>query len=133
MTRIPNPEAVAWAIATEGTISINQTKSCCYPNVNMYNTDRELIEKFWQLAGFYGYISKPSGYSSKLGNRLGWKVRHRWIINKREEVKEFLIEILPYLPTKVMQAKIVIDFCETGDTKWLRIIKILNTRGVRKD
>ena len=130
MNKISNPEAVAWTIAAEGTISINLTHkkgtAYYYPNVNVYNTNREFVEKFWQLAGFYGHISRPSGYPSRPGN----KTRHRWMLNKREEVKQFLTEILPYLPTKVTQAKVVIDFCETGDAEWLEVIKVLNRRGV---
>ena len=63
MNKIKNPEAVAWVMAAEGYISLvaahNRSGTPYYtPVVQVTNTDKEFIEKFWELTGFYGYIVK---------------------------------------------------------------------------
>jgi len=132
MIKAENLLAVAWVVASEGAIFIRRykcrpkTREYTYyrPSVTVANTDKEFIEKFYEMVESLGPTPKLNRINDPIRKPL-----YTWVITGREDVKLFLQEILPYLPIKVAQAKAVIDFCETGDTHWYEITKTLNKKG----
>jgi len=108
---VSNPEAVAWTIAAEGTITIamsnSKRKKYYYPSISVSNTSERFILEFKDMTGRYGSSSyKP--YSR--GN--GHKPCYFWRITKIEDCLDFLTEIVPYLPIKMEQAELVIHYCK---------------------
>jgi len=107
-----NPEAVAWAIATEGSISLvsystpsrNSGNPTIRPYINLGNTNLELVERFRDMVG-YGHVYKRTVAKN------GHKPTHYWAAVSLQDCLSFLTEIVDYLPIKSEQAEIVIDFC----------------------
>lgn len=110
-------QAVGWAIATEGSMSIfrynrKQKKFklgfCFLPIVQMANTDMELLESFKTMVDI-GKI-RTQGKPRKENHHQAWT----WYITGATKVLAFLNEILPYLPSskKAMKALSIIKFCQ---------------------
>lgn len=133
INKIVNPQAVAWVICAEGSITIGSTynkrvgRTYYNTNVKVYNSEKEFIELFHELVGFCG---KVSGFFIR---QKRWKPQYQWGLYKRDEVKQFLLEILPYLPIKVLQARTALEFLETGNIELVDYMRQLNERGVRND
>jgi len=104
---INNPQAVAWIIAAEGSISLlrsNNGKGVS-AHINVYNTDLRFLEQFMELVDGIGHI-----YTR--GKKLvGKKQSYEWCLSTYSECLNLLTEIYEWLPIKQEQAEIVIDFC----------------------
>jgi hypothetical protein len=132
MIKAENLLAIAWVVASEGAIFIRRSTSRTRSGEYVYyraciavaNTDKEFMEKFHEMVDFQGYLSKPYRVDAAIRKPI-----YYWQITKKNDIKLFLQEILPYLPIKVAQAKAVVDFCDTGDIYWYEITKLLNKRG----
>lgn len=115
--RINNPQAVAWTIAAEGSITIGLTHSkgriYYYPVIEVVTTNKDFINQFWELAGYYG----SANYGVEARNPRH-KDNYRWGITKVSEALCFLLEIRPYLPIKLEQANLVIEFCQRRLKRW---------------
>jgi hypothetical protein len=72
--------------------------------LSITNTDLALIN--WLQDTFSGkiYVIPPDK------NHLGKKPVYRWHLNKKQEILNLLIDILPYLRLKKLQAELVIDY-----------------------
>ena len=111
---IINPEAVAWVIAAEGSISIG-TSNCkghkyYYPRVEVSNTDKEFIDSFHYLVGYIG-----SADYAKTGRNPNHKVCYHWVITSISQCLGFLIAIREFLPIKHKQAELVIEYCHNSN------------------
>lgn len=137
-----NPEAVAWVIATEGSIILkssystsgNSTRPYIQSHISVSNTDPNLIEAFRNMVE-YGHTCGP--YAR--GN--GCKPHYFWTISSLQNCLSFLTEIAIYLPIKCEQAIIVMDYCERRlsanhgpytEKDWLQFdaVQALNRKGV---
>lgn len=127
---------LAWAIAWEGSICLHKGRNSenrnlvwyC-PSVNLNNTDSNLLSQFVQLAN--------CGNVSFFGRRNPrHKNQYRWALTSMGAVKSFLLNILPYLPTKRKQAELVIEFCTlrlNNHKHGLKGMKGLHTREPREE
>gem|GEM_PF-6795975 len=75
------------------------------PRLEIANTDLGLLEAFQLVIGF-GRIDAKKSSSEK------WKPAWLWRVEGIRQVEAVLREILPYLPSKVERAKLVLEFCE---------------------
>lgn len=101
-----NPEAVAWVVASEGSISLiraNYERSIA-PVINVY-TKEEFLTKFKDMVDDVGQIWTRG--ARKAGNAQSYE----WSLNTYATCLNFLLEIYEYLPIKQEQANVVIDFC----------------------
>lgn len=109
--RINNPQAVAWVVAAEGTISVGSSNSkgrkYYYPTIGVFNTNKQFISEFWELVGFYGSANYKSYQAYP--NR---KPCYSWVITKTSECLNFLKEVRPFLPIKEELADLVMEYCE---------------------
>jgi len=99
---------IAWALATDGHISITKNKSkkniMLQPRVAFYNTDFSLVDIF------IGIIQLGTTTIRKLGRKKDLKV---WESFTQAEVEYILLNIVNFLPSKVKQAKLVLEFLES--------------------
>jgi len=111
---VPDPsnlKAIAWTIATEGTIGIRLQKNrkghvTHDPYVEVGNTSLILLEKFMEMVGA-GRIYKHPPVE-------GRKTFYHWVLNRTIETLRFLELIKPFLPIKEKQAEYVIELCKLG-------------------
>ena len=103
-----NPEAIAWTVAAEGEISLMRTNHGrgIAAVVGVYNTDITFLEQFQRMCNGIGHIHTRG--IPKPGN----KTSYEWVINSFFVCRDFLLEIVDYLPIKQENAEIVIDFCD---------------------
>ena len=100
-----NPEAIAWAIAAEGYISLRKNHNSLQPRVGLANTKQDFITKFQTMIGGLGrtyYYKHPNPKH---------KGKWFWELYSTGDCLEFLVDIYDYLPIKKEQADIVIGFC----------------------
>jgi hypothetical protein len=88
----------------EGCIRVNNA-----PRLHITNTNEQII--LWIKDTFGGYVWAES--KSYIPNA---KIRYIWELSSRKLLK-LLIEIYPYLKIKSKQAKLVIDYYESGVTR----------------
>ncbi len=109
MTRISNPEAVAWVLAAEGTITIaasnSKQRKYYYPSVSVSNTNERFIVEFKNMVGEYG-----SSLYKYYDRKNGHKPCYFWRITKIKDCLDFLTEIVPFLPIKIEQAELAIYY-----------------------
>lgn len=105
--------AVAWAIAGEGTITINPSHRknpsgflLAIPMITITNTEKLFVTEFWRMVGNKGHIFKYSRQKTKGGKDI-WS----WQLRTIRGCLTLLEQIYNYLPIKKEQAKIVIEFC----------------------
>lgn len=141
-------EIIAWALATEGNFTLGvkyykQESAPVYtPYVAFSNTDKGLIDSFTELAHCGKVYSRQ-----REGNR---KRDYSWILTGME-TEDFLSKILPFLPAKSPQAKLLLEYCNIRknvsrkglafklgqntrtprETEIFNELKVLNKRGVR--
>ena len=110
---------MAWTIELEGSIGL---KWCLnnrqvQPYISLTSLDKSIMEKLMT----YVEIGKICSYYSNN------KLIHIWMIEKTIDVRDFILEVYPYLLTKQKRAKIVLDFCEftlvNYRTRYLKGIK----------
>ena len=99
---------MAWTISWEGCIGLYKIKRSKTPEYNcrisVDNTNKDLIEKFRKLVG-YGNVYNHRGQTGKN------KACYKWELYSLFLLKKFLEEVLPYLPSKKEQARLVLEFC----------------------
>lgn len=111
-----NPEAVAWTIAAEGTISVGRTGKYYYPIVQVTNTSKDFIDKFLDMVDF-GTVCK----ATKRHKNPNYKECHIWAVRNLADCLSLLKQILPFLPIKIEQAELVIELCESRLENFHRI------------
>lgn len=128
----------AWAISLEGTIALHRgIHSGLNPMISIGNTNFELLRQFRELTQ-YGHISKKPWRDNERCKGV-----YKWEIRSVFEAQAFLIQIIPFLPSKKEQAQLLLPYLEKRilrwklpyDTKELDIqaeIKALNKRGVEE-
>ncbi len=133
--------AIAWTIASEGTITINPyfSKShkgfyLAYPNIVISNTELDFIQAFHELMGKTGTICQTGKATEN--RKASWQ----WQLRSIEGCLRLLEQIKDYLPIKKKQAQIVIDYCHLRlrnltkpytnyELELINQIRSLNTRG----
>lgn len=114
-----NPEAVAVLIAAEGSLSLIKNNSgTSHPGyqarISVYNTDRALLE--WvQDKTRMGNIPSPQDKKRWLPNA---KPAYIWRVTDLRGVKQICEEILPYLPIKIKQCELILEFIELRQSKF---------------
>jgi midasin (ATPase involved in ribosome maturation) len=146
---IRNPEAVAWTIAAEGTISIHRSHSkggvYYYPYITVSNTKKDFIDNFKKLVGDYGSAKYSGSYAHQLKNPKH-NPSYFWAITSIRECRLFLNEIIEYLHIKREQAELVVRYCINRinasahqdsityeDEAIVNSVQHLNERGVHND
>lgn len=107
MVSMKNPEALAILIAAEGTISLRKNnKNDFVPIICVYNTEQAIVDYAQAMCGGVGKIQKQS--------RTKWFANARpqltWIVVKQEDALAIAKAILPFLPTKQEQCRLLIEF-----------------------
>jgi len=133
--------AIAWTIASEGTITINpyfsksrKGYSLAYPTLSVSNTEQEFLRAFHEMVGKIGLITRSS---KAVGNR---KESGQWQLRSIEGCLRLLEQIFDYLPIKKKQAMIVMEYCRLrlkhmskpygeDEIRLINQIRHLNTRG----
>lgn len=101
-------EVIAWAMASEGSFSIQKVRNSLQPKISINNTDEDYIDKFKELVGF-----GSSGVH--VWNRdTNWKPIHHWYISSFKDCLTFCEPILDYMPIKRRQVELMIMFCKRG-------------------
>lgn len=136
--------AVAWAIAAEGTITINPYHSrshkgyaLAYPCIAISNTEKDFVEKFYEIVGRVGIIVRNR--RSQGVRKASWQ----WQLRCIEGCLKLLEQIFEYLPIKKEQATITMEYCRSRlthlnkplsdyEVELINKVRILNTRGRRK-
>jgi len=110
---------LAWSLAWEGSIGVRRQKDptaklgwFLRPRFDIYNTDRELLEKFREFIGGYGRI-----FIQRYNDKPLWKPCYRWTIQRQDECLELLKEIIDLLPSKRRQAELLLEFLELRKAK----------------
>jgi hypothetical protein len=110
---------VAWGLAFEGCITLGIGKhiekdgkiNVSYqPQIAITNTDKELLEKFLSV------VKIGTIYERSVRNER-YKLQYRWVVHKLDLIKDFLKEIVPYLPAKKKRGELMLEFCESR-LKW---------------
>ena len=103
-------QILAWTIAWEGSIMLTriQAKKQITPRycvvVAVSNTKKHLLDKLQEIAQC-GHVQK-----GRKRRKETYSQDWIWVVTKREDLKEFLSLILPYLPAKKEQAEIALQF-----------------------
>ena len=104
-----NPEAVAWTVAAEGTISVGKSSGKYhYPYVQVTNTSKDFIDKFLEMVD-YGNVC----FATKIPKNPNHKQAYIWSVRSLAGCLNLLEQILPFLPIKIEQAELVIELCES--------------------
>lgn len=97
---------IAGLVDGEGLISINGGKGGFSKFVNIYNSDRQMLEFVQETMGFGFIKEKPVDPD----NPQKIKVCPSWEVYRHTERYEFLRAILPYLITKRDRAEYMLEF-----------------------
>lgn len=112
-------QILAWSIAWEGTISL--IKNRCVKaqhgfyirtRMDVFNTNKKLLEIFKKFIGGYGYISLQRN-----AQKENWAKCHRWRTHGQKETYDLLKQIIDFLPTKKEQAKLLLEYIEIREQK----------------
>lgn len=146
-----NAELSAWAIASDGCIAITLGKYkktklgfILIPSISFCNTSYQFVQKINEMIG--GGITHDDA-NMQTNRKESWEVR----VSGLADVKYLGEKILPFLPIKKEQARLIIEFCDSRlkvlsqpgfqfknagyTTRELAIyeeMKKLNKRGIRK-
>jgi len=84
----------------------------CHPSINVTNTNKEVIEWLHKITG----IGRASEIRFNDGKR---RTAYQWQLAKKQQVRQFLEVIRPYLRIKAAQADVLLSLFnqEAGYTK----------------
>lgn len=100
---------IAGLMDTDGSFSINKRFVKERPR---YEAKINFTEKD-PLSVSFIYNTFPFGIAKKVKNKIcGY--RYEWILCTKEDMKNFIKLILPYMKTKKNNAEILLDFCENS-------------------
>ncbi len=108
--RIERNKIIAWVIACEGSVSLHKVdRNRCgnwqyQPTISVDNTSKVLLNKWKKIVG------KIGGFYTHRKYHNTWKDCHHWKLSKLADLKVLLKEIIPYLPIKRKQAKLLLEF-----------------------
>lgn len=118
---------VAGILDGEGSISLSRSKDKRYyfSQVRIFNTDLRILEAVQEYMGSNIVIHNDH---SKVDT---WKTCYRIEINAHSKIKEFLLQVLPYLVGKREKALVMLAFCEDTSNKefYWELLHILNKKG----
>ncbi len=106
---IDKPEVVAWAMASEGSFSIQRVRNSLQPKISINNTDEIYLDKFISLVGF-GHIGKHINTRED----RNWKPIYHWYISSFADCLKFCESVIDYMPIKQRQVELVMEFCKRG-------------------
>jgi hypothetical protein len=106
--------AIAWAIAAEGTITIDPSHSGrsigrirASPVISVSNTEKLFVTEFFKMVGKVGYVSELK--KKTRGGKSVWL----WSLSSMEGCLKLLEQIYEFLPIKKKQAELVMQFCRS--------------------
>lgn len=102
-------EAVAWAMASEGSFSVQKVRNSLQPKVSINNTDKVYLDKFCSMVGY----GNRGMHNSNLRNPH-WKPIYHWYLSSFADCLKFCESIIDYMPIKRRQLELVIEFCKRG-------------------
>jgi hypothetical protein len=110
---------ISWCLALEGSIELRQQthRGTYTPTLKLYNTNESLVYKFKDLVGL-GNIYKHSYYDNPK-----FKQSYIWRLQRIDDVKCVLENIIPYLPIKKEQAILLLEYVNlrlSKKDKWFK-------------
>lgn len=102
---------MAWSICWEGSIYLSQgqrqgrEKPEYTPHISLTNTNPTLMKAFTELVGYGRVFPRPPTEIHKAS--------YEWQVGTLNGVKQCCEEMLPYLPAKQEQAKLLLEYCNS--------------------